>query len=571
MKRHLLTLLLLILTTLLYGRTRVIELSPTGGADNALFAQAFAQAATLKGRPVTIRLTPGIYRMKRAMSIEKLYYVSNTTSESEDSDPTKHIGLWMKGLENVTLDGQGSTLLLTGEMSAFILDSCRNITIKRLKIDNDEPTQTEMTVVRVEGNEMTVQVHPTSHYCIEKGRLTWQGDGWSFAGGIAQTYDPVTDRTWRSWSPMSGLKEARELGGGRLLLTYDSPPKAQAGWVFQMRDAIRDEVCGLVWQCRNVTFQEVDFNYLGNFGVVCQYSRDITFDHTLFAPDKESGRTNAGFADFIQASGCRGLFTVRHSRFAGAHDDPINIHGTHLRVVEQPQERQLRVRFMHGQTYGFPAFFTGDRVQITDDRTLLPIATARVKTATLVSPREILLTLDRSISSTIIDSAHAVVENITWCPRVHITGNHFSRIPTRGLLITTRRKAVVEGNTFTGMQMSGLLVADDALSWYESGAVHNLTVRDNTFIDCGKPVVLIEPESRINGGAVHRNITIRDNFFYLGEGETVAVWAKGVKNLKVERNHFYIKGTGTKKIDEMVQYRDCKPVKVNNNSINRYE
>ena len=56
-----------------------------------------------------------------------LYYISNTTSELDDPDPTKHIGLYLNTLKNVTIDGCGSTLLMNGEMTSFVLDKCEGI------------------------------------------------------------------------------------------------------------------------------------------------------------------------------------------------------------------------------------------------------------------------------------------------------------------------------------------------------------------------------------------------------------------------------------------------------------
>ena len=53
-------------------------------------------------------------------------------------------------------------------------------------------------------------------------------------------------------------------------------------------------------------------------------------------PEAGSGRTCAGFADFVQMSGCKGRILIENSYFSGAQDDPINIHGTHLAVKERP-------------------------------------------------------------------------------------------------------------------------------------------------------------------------------------------------------------------------------------------
>lgn len=35
-----------------------------------------------------------------------------TTSEEENPDPTKHIGLYLKDLENITIDGKGARLVM---------------------------------------------------------------------------------------------------------------------------------------------------------------------------------------------------------------------------------------------------------------------------------------------------------------------------------------------------------------------------------------------------------------------------------------------------------------------------
>ena len=63
------------------------------------------------------------------------------------------------------------------------------------------------------------------------------------------------------------------------------------------------------------------------------------------------------------------------------------------------------------------------------------------------------------------------------------------------------------------MQMSGIFIADDARSWFESGMVRDVTIRNNNFIECGAPVILIAPENKCNDGYVHRNITITNNLF----------------------------------------------------------
>lgn len=552
------------------AQSRVIEISPKQGKDNENLMLALEKAAGYKGKPVTVRLSPGIYELDRSKSTQVLYHISNTTSESEDPDPTKHIGLYLHSLKNITIDGCGSTLQMNGEMTSFVLDRCEGIILKNLNIDYKHPTQTEVEVLEEGKDYLIVQVHPTSQYRIVDEQLEWYGDGWSFKNGIAQSYDRASNMTWRSWSPMENLIRAVELRPNVLYLQYKEKPQVGLHIVFQMRDSFRDEVSGFVNRSKNVQLENLNFYYLGNFGVVCQYSENVTFDRCNFAPRPDSGRTNAGFADFIQVSGCRGMIDIRNSRFSGAHDDPINIHGTHLRVMEFLSPNRLKVRFMHDQTFGFEAFFKGDDIELVDPLSLLAVEKAKVKEAKLVTPHEMELTLSGPLSPEVIQRKDLVVENVLWTPEVRITNNYFERIPTRGILITTRRKSLIEGNTFYGMQMSGILVADDGLSWYESGPVHDLTIRRNTFFNCGEPVINIDPENREYKGAVHKNITIEENYFYMRKNSSSVIRAKAVDGLVIRHNLIYTSDAEKNKESDFIQTRDCNEVSVEKNRIQHH-
>lgn len=552
------------------AQSRVIEISPEQGKDNENLMLALEKAAGYKGKPVTVRLSPGIYELDRSKSTQVLYHISNTTSESEDTDPTKHIGLYLHSLKNITIDGCGSTLQMNGEMTSFVLDRCEGIILKNLNIDYKHPTQTEVEVLEEGKDYLIVQVHPTSQYRIVDEQLEWYGDGWSFKNGIAQLYDRASNMTWRSWSPMENLIRAVELRPNVLYLQYKEKTQVGLHIVFQMRDSFRDEVSGFVNRSKNVQLENLNFYYLGNFGVVCQYSENVTFDRCNFAPRPDSGRTNAGFADFIQVSGCRGMIDIRNSRFSGAHDDPINIHGTHLRVTEFLSPNRLKVRFMHDQTFGFEAFFKGDDIELVDPLSLLAVEKAKVKEAKLVTPREMELTLSGPLSPEVIQRKDLVVENVLWTPEVRITNNYFERIPTRGILITTRRKSLIEGNTFYGMQMSGILVADDGLSWYESGPVHDLTIRRNTFFNCGEPVINIDPENREYKGAVHKNITIEENYFYMRKNSSSVIRAKAVDGLVIRHNLIYTSDAEKNKESDFIQTRDCNEVSVEKNRIQHH-
>lgn len=544
---------------------KIIRVTPDSQDMTLKIQDAIEEAKSHNGKSVTIELQNANYNIYRKSSSHQLYHISNTTSEKENPDQTKHIGLWLKGLKNITIDGKGAHLITHGEMTSFVIDECENVTLKNFTITAADPTVPELTVAEVGDRHMTVRIHPQSKYLIEDGKFSFVGDSWTLSGGIAQSYDQARDVTWRSWSPLHGLQKAIELESNLLRFNYDKKPQTVAGTIFQMRDGIRDEACGLIQYSKNVTLENVHLAFLGNFGLVGQMSENITYRHLTFAPEAESGRTCSGFADFVQVSGCKGRIVIENSRFTGAHDDPINIHGTHLAVKEFLSPNEIVVRYMHHQTFGFQSFLPGNEVEFIDPYSLLPLASFKVKKSEMKNEREIIVTLNKPVPETIREKPELVIENVTYTPEVIVRNNFFSRIPTRGLLVSTRRKVLIENNTFFRMQMSGILIADDARSWFESGMVRDVTIRNNNFIECNEPVILIAPENSRDEGCVHRNIRITNNRFQL-VGKN-AVSARSVDGLQIDGNLFL--HPEAIKTEELITAKDCQNILIKDNLVEK--
>lgn len=287
------------------------------------------------------------------------------------------------------------------------------------------------------------------------------------------------------------------------------------------------------------------------------------------SPRLETGRTVTGFADFIHMSSCRGKITVADSRFAGSHDDVVNVHGTYLRIVEQLSANRVKVRFMHPQTYGFMAFHPGDEIEFVRSGSLTTYAANEVIEVTRLNPRELILTLAQSIPEGI--GSHDVIENVTWTPEVEVVNNHLARVPTRGILVTTRRKVEIKGNVFDRMQMSAILVALDAESWYESGKVEDVTIAENHFIECGgieHPVIFISPENTEvdESTPVHQGIVIMNNRFETGE--TLVLSAKSTRGLVFSANEIVMGGEGTNclsSVADAIRLTACSEVDIQDN------
>jgi len=526
-----------------------VEIMAPGSFDQTLMLTGEGTALA----PVEIRFAPGRYDLFPARALTRRYQISNTNG---DPDTGKAIGILLDGARHVKLSGPGAVLFYRGKMIEVCIDGCQDIMISDLQFDYHRPTVSEFRVATVRDAYVEMQVHPDSHYTLDSGQITWQGEGWSYQTGLAQELDLRTNEVWRRRDPLQGLTlEQIKPFLLRARGKHDMKPQH----VYQIRNTRRDCAGVFTRRSRNITWKDVQFRFLHGMGLVNQFSENLTFDRVTIAPDEKSGRSTAAWADCIQVSGCRGKLLVKGCVFSGAHDDAINIHGTHLRVIECLSDRQIKLRFMHAQTFGFMAFNPGDDIEFVAWDSLRPYASNRVTAAELVNPKEMLLTLERPVPQ--VFKEKDVVENVTWTPEVEIRGCTVTRIPTRGFLITTRRKVLVQDNVFNRTHMSAILLEDDARGWFESGCVRDMTITGNRFVRCAEPVIHINPQNSVPNDAVHQNIQIEGNEFVLRS--TTSVKAQSTRGLRVTGNT--IRSEKGASDESSIKIRDCSEVKIENN------
>lgn len=232
---------------------------------------------------------------------------------------------------------------------------------------------------------------------------------------------------------------------------------------------------------------------------------------------------------------------------------------------------------MHHQTYGFDAFFAGDSIAFVNPQALMPISFARLKKAKLVNLREMELVVDGPLSEKV--KVGDCIENLTWTPEVTIRSCRFEKTNTRGLLITTRRKVLIENNTFYRTGMHAILIANDASSWFESGAVQDVTIRNNTFEECGynsapgNYVIAIAPENheQVPGYMVHRNIRIENNLFKVYDYPILT--ARSTGNLTFLGNRIvrtdFMKPQGDKR--PQFYLNGCSRIQIKGNKVEGFE
>lgn len=551
-----------------YSAETVIDVTdfgadPVGGQDSVpAVEKALAKAKEIDG-PVTVRFPKGRYDLYPDQAPERELYVSNTAG-TNSSVKDKKIGILVEDMQDVTIDGDGSELVFHGKMTEFVAINSENITFKNYSTDFEVPTVIDVTVEETDGNSAIVYVPECYNYQISGTTITWLSDVSPYTGqrywtatnglGYTQTYDEKTGLTQREGNGLfSNVTSIEDLGNNRLKFNYSSrSSQVRPGLCYQMRYTLRDTPGTFFWKSKDINLENIDIEYLHGFGMVGQHSENITLNDVDFEAPGEKGRTTAGFADFIQMSGCKGKIDIQNCTFSNPHDDPINIHGTFNQVTRIISENKIEVTYMHNETAGFPNYFVGDQIEFMTKGDMITVDDS-IRTVTAVdgpdgqggnmgegsgSLTRIILTLDRPIPESVQVNSH-VVENITYTPDVYIANNIFKETPTRGILCTTRGEVVIEKNYFDGMGMASIYISDDAQSWYESGPCRNVTIRDNVFSRPRATAILVEPTNpTVNTNTtVHSNFTIADNKFYLPAVQVLN--AKSVADLSFTGNTIY--------------------------------
>jgi hypothetical protein len=503
--------------------------------------------------PITIHLAPGRYDCHPARMERRLYNISNC---NDGRLLEKAVAVLVEHASHVRIEGPGAKLICRGKMIELCVDHSHDVEVTGLTFDYHRPTVSEFTVESITADAADLRVHPDSTYELIDGQIRWIGEGWDYTTGLAQELILETDEVWRRADPLLGLR-IEELSPNHL--RAHGKHDMTAGRVFQLRNTFRD-YCGVFFnRSEGITLRQVQLAYMHGMGVLGQFTKDITLEGVTVAPDESSGRTTAAWADCLHLSGCRGQVNVRDCVFNGAHDDAINIHGTYLRIIEQIGQRQVRVAFMHRQTFGFQAFDPGDSIEFVHADSLESFANGCVTAVEALSPYEQLLTLAEDVPTDW--QPDDVIENVTWTPQVHISGCTARRIPSRGFLLTTRGTTIVEDCTFVRLR-HGIQLELDARKWFESGPVQDMTMRDNRFVNGKGAAIRMTPDAAKPGPPINRNITITGNQFRLTDGHA-AVEATRICGLKITNNTLL--GDAADDVNQQFKTDGCEEVVVDGN------
>ncbi|MBQ8226307.1 MAG: alpha-1,3-galactosidase B [Bacteroidaceae bacterium] len=568
MKKFSILILAILMCLPAFSRKLTINLADYGVVPGASQLSSKLDAALTKIQQqvaptdkVVLRLEKGEYHFHSEDASVVRCYISN-----HDQEDSKRVAIRFVGWNNLTLDGKGAELVFHGRLVPVMISECANTTLRNFSVDFANPQIAQVEIVENLGDGgMKFRVAPWVNYRIgQNGRFETFGEGWTAqqSAGIAFENDTrhIVYQTSDIGINTQGVQHI-ESDDRLMLAPHWKDGRLIPGTVVAMRTWFRPTPGIFMNESKNTTLRNVRVHYAEGMGLLAQRCTDVTLDKFGVCLKGDSDpRYFTTQADATHFSQCRGLIKSCGGLYEGMMDDAINIHGVYLRVRERIDDHTLRLRYEHGQAWGFGWGDVGDTVTFVRSAEMEDLGfRTTIKAISPDNPlgtKEFVVTFRDALPKEITADKGYGVENLTWTPEVIFNNNIVRNNRARGSLFSSPRRTVCEGNLFDHTSGTAILLCGDCNGWYESGACRDLVIRKNRFVNAltnyfqfTNAVISIYPEiptldkqqSYFHGGKKGA-IVIEDNLFETFDAPIL--YAKSVDGLvfrgnKVVRNNDY--------------------------------
>ncbi|MDX2109768.1 MAG: right-handed parallel beta-helix repeat-containing protein [Verrucomicrobiota bacterium] len=489
---------------------------PDSGLDSTLLFQQMLKAARAATAPVQILFEPGRYDFHPEHAEEHFCFLSN------NDEGLKRAACWLDSLNDITVDGQGATFILHGQMAGFLCFNCRGLTLKNFTVDWERPFLTQARITGSSPSHLDIEFDEDESWRTSGGKLLLRAEGWESALGGLLEVDPHTrapayrsgDHCGAPWHSQY-LADQSGARGVRLVNTFSRP--GIPGNSVVLTDHSRLHPVIALTGCDGVLLENIRIHHALAMAVLAQRSANLTLRRVDVCLAAGSKRLFTACADATHFVNCAGHIQMEDCLHENMLDDATNIHGIYAQVTDRLDAHTLLVKRVHAQQKGAFIAMAGDTVRLVKGGSLVPLGEVAVESVENINREFVKITF---ATHTPLADRGVLVENLTWTPSATIRRCTVHQNRARGYLLSTPRKTLVEDCTFSPGGPA-VMAAGEGRYWFESGAVEDLTLRNNRFIDCcrgpwGRAVIDIspslapEPDGRV---PFHKNIRIEGNVF----------------------------------------------------------
>lgn len=518
------------------------------------------QAGLQPDDKVVVKLAEGRYNFYPTDAVQREYYVSN-----HDQEQPKQVGICLENWHNLTLDGNGAELIFHGQMLPIAVVSSSQVTLRNFSIDFENPHIAQVEVIESKGDSGIVfRVEPWVKCRVNgAGRFETYGENWHYQPNTGIAFEKESRHIVYNTSDLwIDTKNVVELDSRLYYAPNWRDKRLLPSTIVAMRSWNRPAPGIFLDHCGNLFLNHVTVHYAEGMGLLAQRCVNVFLEHFNVCLKPNDLRYFTTQADATHFSQCRGVIQSEKGIYEAMMDDAINVHGIYLKVTKRVDDYTLCCRYEHAQAWGFAWGDVGDEVSFVKAKTMdiLPYYNqiSDIKPydkEVMQGAKEFLICFKNRLPAQLCDSLYGI-ENLTWTPEVIFRHNVVRNNRARGALFSSPQKTICENNLFDHTSGAAILLCGDCNGWYESGAVRQLIIRKNCFINAltnmfqfTNAVVSIYPEipdleaqkSCFHGGE-KASIRIEKNCFVTFDHPLL--YAKSVngvrfRNNRLVKNHDY--------------------------------
>lgn len=462
---------------------------------------------------------------------------------------------------HVEIDGGGSDFIFHGVIQPFLVENSTSVTLKNFSVDWEEPfnLQAEVLDRNIREQTMDIKVHPMNKALFEGNRLGFLTNGRHLLFlGESMVFDPATKavaynaKKYVLNSVTSRSTFDQDLGNDvfRVKAKFAvEPPLKGLLYVSKGPNGFNRLTPAIhLSGSKDVVLQDITIHHAGGMGVIAEKTENIHLNRLNVKLREGTERILTTTADATHFCNCKGNLLIENCLFENMLDDAANIHGVYVKISEIVNEHTLRADINHFQQFDFDFAESGDEVQFIDRETMLPVSQAKVKSIRKINDHLFELAFVEKLPAGL--KVNDAVDNISWYPSVIFRNNNIRNNRARGILISTRNKVRIYNNMFSSM-MTSILFEGDLNNWYESGAVQDVEIRNNLFLDnvyggLKGSVIWINPRMKkiVDDTPFEKNIIIEDNEFRTFDNSILSALSVGglvFRNNKLIESYTYPK------------------------------
>lgn len=531
--------------------------------------------ANVKDKNIKLVFDKGNYYFLPKLAKERYCFITN------HENGLKRIIFDFQNFTSVQIEGNGAKFIFHGLSAPFIFDNCAKVSMNNIIIDWDKPFDFVGEVIAVNQNEGWRDIKPIDigvKWTIQKNQLKFPNiDGLVFLEpGHTLAFDAKTKAVAHgAWDIESKPSKVEKLENGNLRFYEKLQNYPPIGSLLNSSGVTsQNRYSAAVWgiNSSNILLEGVIVNYSIGMGFMFEKCENIILKKCGVYLPENTNRVVASNADATHFCNCKGDILVEECRFENMLDDGTNVHGTYAIIDQIINENTLRTKFGHFQQKGFSFANATDKIWFVQQPDPQRGVENEVSKVNIINDEYTEIVFKNPLQKDL--KAGDILENKTWNPTFTMRNSVVRNNRARSIVLKSPLKTVIENNEFSSM-MSAIFLRGETFFWYESGAVNDLLIQNNRFINVahGGPdhgVLYITPRL---GKSFNQTQFFDQNIKFINNKietfDNRIVWADRVNNM-------LIKGNTIKRTFDfpqqypnapMFDFTNCKDIQLSDNTV----